>query len=90
MAAEESKDPKVTEGKLVFKNNCQRCHPNGEAGVGPPLNNIHLPGFLLRARIRSRAFLLWTGRMPSFKRQEISKKEMNVLVAYLKDLRKRK
>jgi cytochrome c2 len=83
-------DPKLRVGREVFKANCQRCHPNGESGVGPPLNNIYLPGFLMRARVRSRAFLLWTGRMPSFKKHEISKKEMDDLIYYLKDMKTKK
>src|SRR4051812_6467755 len=85
----ETSDPVLKEGRLVFKNNCQRCHPGGEAGVGPPLNAIHLPGFLLKARVRSRAFLLWTGRMPSFDKHEISKKELRSLVYFLKEMEKR-
>jgi mono/diheme cytochrome c family protein len=82
-------DATVREGQIVFKNQCQKCHPGGESGVGPPINNIHLPGFLVRARIRSRAFLLWMGRMPAFDKHEISKKEMDVLIQYLKYMRKK-
>src|SRR3954462_7501917 len=85
----ETNDPVLKEGRLVFKNNCQRCHPAGEAGVGPPLNAIHLPGLLLKARVRSRAFLLWTGRMPSFDKHEINKKELRSLVRFLKEMEKR-
>jgi mono/diheme cytochrome c family protein len=82
-------DPQIATGRLVFKYNCQKCHPNGEAGVGPELNSLRLPKFAIRARVRSRAFLLWTGRMPAFKKHEISKKELNDLVAYVKDLEKK-
>jgi mono/diheme cytochrome c family protein len=81
-------DPQIAAGRLVYKFHCQKCHPNGESGVGPPLNSIHLPKFLLKARVRSRAFLLWTGRMPAFKKHEISKKELKDLVAYLKYMEK--
>jgi mono/diheme cytochrome c family protein len=83
-----SSNTRIEEGRLVFKYQCQKCHPNGESGVGPPLNNIKLPGFLIRARVRSRAFLLWTGRMPAFNKHEISKKEMNALIAYIKYMEK--
>ena len=82
----ESSDPVLKEGRLVFKLNCQRCHPAGEAGVGPPLNNIRLPGFLIKARVRSRAFLLWTGRMPQFDKHEISRKELRSLVRFMKEM----
>ena len=79
----------IAAGRLVFKNNCQKCHPGGESGVGPALNNKPFPGFLLRARIRSRATFLWTGIMPSFKKTEISKKEMDDLIPFLKYLQKK-
>jgi hypothetical protein len=88
MASAKERSPKEEEGRIVFKNRCQKCHPNGESGVGPPINTIKMPGFLLRERVRSRAFLLWTGRMPSFDKHEISDKEMNSLIAYLKYMRK--
>lgn len=81
-----SENPQITSGRIVFKYNCQKCHPNGEAGVGPSINNINLPGFLLRKRVRSRAFLLYTGKMPAFKKDVISSKELDDLVVYLKDL----
>jgi mono/diheme cytochrome c family protein len=76
------------EGRLVFKKNCQQCHPNGESGVGPELNNVRVPKFLIKARVRSRAFLLWTGRMPQFDKHEISPKELNSLVYFIKTLQK--
>lgn len=62
----------------------------GQSGVVPPFNNIKLPDFFTRARIRSRAFLLWTGRMPAFKKDEISKKDLNALMAYINDMKKKK
>ncbi|MDQ3047394.1 MAG: cytochrome c [Bacteroidota bacterium] len=89
MSAAQSEDPRIMEGRLIFKNQCQKCHPNGESGVGPPLNNINLPNFVIRAKVRSRALLLWAGRMPSFDKHEISNKEMKSLLAYLKDMKKK-
>lgn len=85
----QQEDPDIANGRLVFKYNCQKCHPNGEAGVGPPLNMIHLPKFMIKARVRSRAFLLWTGRMPSFKKHEISRQELKALVKYIKYMEKK-
>jgi mono/diheme cytochrome c family protein len=89
MSTSTSEDPVIKEGRFVFKQQCQRCHPNGEAGVGPPINNLHLPRFLLKVRIRSRAFLLWTGRMPSFKKDEVSKEQLKALVTFIKAMEKR-
>jgi len=78
----------VNHGKQVFMTNCQKCHPGGEAGEGPSINNIHLPGSLLKIRVRSKAFVLGLGRMPSFKKNEIAKGDLHDLIAYLKATRK--
>ena len=80
--------PVLEKGQVVFMQHCQRCHPGGEAGVGPSVNNVPLPGVLLKFRVRSRAFFAGAGRMPSFKKHEISTEELRSLVAYLKVLRK--
>ncbi|UYZ59903.1 c-type cytochrome [Hymenobacter latericus] len=78
----------VQRGHQVFMLNCQKCHPGGEAGAGPALNNVPLPGAALRFRIRSRAFFAGVGRMPSFKQHEISAEQLDDLVAYMKALRR--
>lgn len=78
----------LVKGRHLFVVHCYKCHPNGEAGKGPSINNIPLPGIALRARIRSKAFFLGVGRMPSFKQNEISKEEMDLLVGYMKELKK--
>jgi mono/diheme cytochrome c family protein len=88
MAGTEGESPVLAEGRLVFKKNCQSCHPNGESGVGPEITNVRVPKALIKARVRSRAFLLYTGRMPEFSKKEISKKELNSLVLYIKSLQR--
>jgi len=36
----------VDRGGVIFKNSCAVCHgPNGEGGIGPPLNDQHRLGF---------------------------------------------
>jgi mono/diheme cytochrome c family protein len=80
----------IAKGQMVFMNNCHKCHPGGQAGAGPSINNIHLPGFLIRMRVRDKAFLLGLGRMPSFKINEISRLEMDDLILYLDALKKNK
>ncbi|WP_146896139.1 c-type cytochrome [Adhaeribacter aerolatus] len=77
-------------GQIVFMNNCHKCHPGGEAGVGPSINNVPLTKGILKFRVRSKAFLLGLGRMPSFKKHEISRQELNDLVRYIKVLKKHK
>ena len=81
-------DARLARGHLVYMENCQKCHPGGEAGAGPSINNVPLPGLALRTRVRSRAFFLGVGRMPSFKKNEISPEQLDDLVAYLKALRR--
>jgi mono/diheme cytochrome c family protein len=78
----------VSRGHLVYMANCQKCHPGGEAGAGPSVNNVPLPGVALRFRVRSRAFFAGVGRMPSFKKNEISPSQLDDLVAYMKALRR--
>jgi mono/diheme cytochrome c family protein len=75
-------------GQVVFMQNCHKCHPGGEAGVAPSINNVPLPGALIKFRVRSRAFFAGVGRMPSFKKHEISRQELDDLVRYLKVLKK--
>ncbi len=77
-------------GQLVFMQHCQKCHPGGEAGVGTPINNVPLPGGLIKFRVRSKAFLLGLGRMPSFKEDEISDPDLDALVRYIKAVKKNK
>ena len=48
-------------GKVVFMEHCHECHPGGEAGLGPALNNKPLPGLAVKAQIR-----MGVGAMPGF------------------------
>jgi mono/diheme cytochrome c family protein len=69
-------------GQQVFMHHCHACHPGGEAGLGPAINNKPLPGFLIGAQVRA-----GLGAMPGFSPQEISAGELDELVAYLRALR---
>lgn len=70
-------------GQQVFFQHCHQCHPGGEGGLGPALNNKPLPGFLIRTQVRQ-----GFGAMPAFSKEEISQDEMAVLLDYLKLLRR--
>ncbi len=48
----------------------KKCHPGGEAGLGPALNWNPAPGFIKKFQVRH-----GLGVMPSFKSNEISKAE---------------
>ena len=43
IAGEWKGDPKIERGKVVFMQKCHMCHPGGEAGLGPALNNKPAP-----------------------------------------------
>jgi mono/diheme cytochrome c family protein len=69
----------VRRGERVFMANCHQCHPGGEAGLGPALNNKPLPGFMIA--LQTRAGL---GAMPAFTTADISVDDLSALIAYLK------
>ena len=73
----------VANGRTVFMEHCQACHPHGEAGLGLALNNKPLPGFFIRFQVRN-----GLGVMPSFKEDVISDQALSQVVTYLKTLRK--
>jgi mono/diheme cytochrome c family protein len=75
--------PEIANGRQVFMTHCHQCHPGGEAGLGPALNNKLLPPFVIRTQVRH-----GYGAMPAFYRNEISEAELESLIAYLKALRR--
>ena len=81
----DTSSPAVAQGEVVFMAHCNKCHPGGEAGLGPAINNKPLPGFLIRTQVRK-----GLGVMPAFKEDHISDQELDNLVAYLKELRSAK
>lgn len=76
--------PAQQRGELVFMRNCNQCHPLGEGGLGPPINNKAFPGFAIKAKVRTGLGL----DMPKFSSDEISDLELDDLVAYMKALRR--
>ena len=73
----------VARGQRVFMANCHACHPGGEAGLAPAINNKPLPGFMIKTQVR-----LGVGAMPRFSKEEISSDQLDDLVTYLKALRR--
>ena len=73
----------IAQGRKVFMMHCHQCHPGGEAGLGPAINNKPLPAFAIRTQIR-----YGFGAMPAFHRDEISEVELDNLVTFLKALRR--
>jgi mono/diheme cytochrome c family protein len=76
-------DSKFIQGKKIFYERCYHCHPGGEGGLGPALNDKPVPGFLMKTQVR-----LGLGVMPGFSKEDINPDELDALVAYLKKVRK--
>ena len=72
----------VMRGQHVFYTNCSRCHPGGERGRGPALNNKPLPDFAIRFQVRHGG-----GGMPAFPESSLSNNDLQAVIAYLKTLR---
>ncbi|MCG3117865.1 MAG: cytochrome c [Candidatus Manganitrophus sp. SA1] len=73
----------IANGQKVFMEHCNQCHPQGETGLGPALNNKPLPSFMIRFQVR-RGF----GAMPAFSKKDISDDQLNDLVEYVRALRR--
>ncbi|HYC39347.1 MAG TPA: cytochrome c [Chitinophagaceae bacterium] len=70
---------RVANGEKVFMMHCQKCHPGGESGLGPAINPNPAPQFIKRFQVRH-----GLGVMPSFKQNEISKRDLKDISKYLK------
>jgi mono/diheme cytochrome c family protein len=73
----------VAHGQQVFMHRCEKCHPGGDAGLGPSLNNKPLPGFMVAFQTRH-----GMGAMPAFTDEEVPRPDLDAVVAYLKALRR--
>lgn len=76
-------DPRIAHGEKLFMQHCYACHPNGEGGLGPSLNDKPAPRFLVKTQIRA-----GLGTMPEFSEKEISSEELNDLADYVIALRR--
>jgi mono/diheme cytochrome c family protein len=79
-----SSERAVERGHELFAEHCDRCHPGGEAGLGPALNDKPLPRFLVKFQVRH-----GLGAMPAFSHDALSSQELDELtrfvVAYRRD-----
>lgn len=74
---------KAQRGRIVFQQNCHQCHPGGDGGLGPALNNKPAPVWLMKVQVRT-----GLGVMPAFDESQIKPDELNDLMAYIIALRK--
>lgn len=75
-------DSSLQRGQELFMRNCHKCHPGGEAGLGPSLNDKPLPRFLIRFQVRR-----GLGAMPDFSEEQISDEELEQLADFLAEYR---
>ena len=73
----------LRQGEIAFDRHCSHCHPGGERGLAPAINNKPLPGFMIKTQVRHGA-----GTMPAFSERELPPEELDALVRYLKALRR--
>jgi len=66
------------EGMKLFMRHCNKCHPGGEKGKGPSLNDKSVPNFLIHWQVR-----LGGGDMPKFTDEQISKAHLKQIVAFV-------
>ena len=66
-------------GMKLFMRNCNKCHPGGEQGKGPSLNDKSLPNFLIHMQVRT-----GRGDMPRFTEEQISKDQLKQITAFVK------
>lgn len=74
--------PVLARGEVAFDQHCSRCHPGGERGLAPAINNKPLPGFLMKFQVRHGG-----GTMPAFSEKELPDEDLDALVKYLKALK---
>jgi mono/diheme cytochrome c family protein len=72
-------DRRVANGQMLYHAYCQKCHPAGEAGLGPSVTAK--PGFLTRFQARH-----GLGVMPAFKPDRLSRQDLKDIARYLREL----
>ena len=78
-------DARVANGQEKYNRYCQKCHPSGEAGLGPAVNGK--PNFLKKFQAKH-----GLGAMPAFKGiiPEDDLKDIQLYLKQLDKLKKRK
>jgi len=72
-------DPVVARGQVVYARHCDQCHPGGEGGLGPSLNDKPVPVWLMRIQVRH-----GLGVMPEFPEAALSDSDLDALLVYAK------
>lgn len=69
-------------GERLFYRYCSSCHPGGEAGLGPALNDKPLPEIAITTQIRR-----GLGAMPAFPPRALDDAEVEAIADYVIELR---
>jgi mono/diheme cytochrome c family protein len=69
-------------GERLFFRHCSRCHPGGEAGLGPALNDKPLPEGAVETQIRA-----GVGSMPAFPDRVLDDEQVSAIADYVTELR---
>jgi len=75
-------NPKEVKGQRLFHRWCYQCHPGGEEGLGPAINNRPLPHIAIRTQIRK-----GVGAMPAFGEDVLSDGDVSAILAYLDEMK---
>lgn len=75
-------DATEARGQRLFAQFCYQCHPGGEGGLGPSLNDKPLPELAVRTQIRE-----GVGAMPGFGEQLLSDDDVAAIAEYVEELR---
>lgn len=65
-------------GQVLFHKFCHQCHPNGEAGLGPAINNKPAPLAMIRLQVRG-----GLGAMPAFPEKLLPDRELEALLTFV-------
>jgi len=72
-------------GQLVFMHDCNQCHPIGDTGLGPAINNKPIPRAVMKLQVRTGVL----GSMPAFSKQELTEEDLDRVLDYVEALRKK-
>ena len=72
-------DSNAQHGQIVYMRHCQQCHPGGEAGVGPAINNKSIPAPVMKLQIRQGVL----GTMPKFSDAVLADQDIDRILDYL-------
>ncbi len=76
-------DATEARGERVFMRQCNGCHPHGEGGLGPSINDRPMPRWTIAAQVR-----VGFGAMPAFDTRDIPPDDLDALTRYLVALRR--